>query len=349
MSIKKLEDGRFEVDVRPRGRDGKRIRKKFDRKADAHSFEKSIIAKYQNKDYLSRPADKRRMSEFVELWWMLLGRNLPYANRRLNTINGICRDMEDPMLYQVDSKCIVAYRAYRLEQGIKASTINHDLFALSGVFKTMAKIGEYHGENPVSTLSPLKEVRSEMSYLTAREIDTLLSQLVGDYYRIAVLCLATGARWGEAYSLKAENIVHNNVMFSHTKNGDKRVVPISQDIADIVKNRESGRLFRVSYSRFRKMMKEAKPNLPDGQAAHALRHTFATHFMMKGGNIITLQRILGHSDVSQTMTYAHFSPDYLADAVNYNPLTSASALCPHPNDTSTLRPHLCGSEGVSGV
>jgi integrase len=339
MSIKKLEDGRFEVDVRPRGRDGKRIRKKFDRKADAYAFERSIIAKYQNNDYLSRPADKRRMSEFVELWWMLLGRNLQYAKSRLSTMNGICRDMEDPMLYQIDSRCLVDYRAYRLEIGIKASTINHDLFALSGVFKAMAKIDEYHGENPVATLSPLKEVRSEMSYLTASEIDVLLSQLVGDYYRIAVLCLATGARWGEAYGLKAENIIHNNVMFSHTKNGDKRVVPISQEVANIVKTRESGRLFRVSYSRFRKMMKEAKPNLPDGQAAHALRHTFATHFMMKGGNIITLQRILGHSDVSQTMTYAHFSPDYLTDAVSYNPLSTVS----------TLRPQIEGLLGVNEV
>ncbi|HDL7750893.1 TPA: tyrosine-type recombinase/integrase [Yersinia enterocolitica] len=339
MSIKKLEDGRYEVDVRPRGRNGKRIRKKFDRKADAHAYERDIVAKYQTNDYLSRPADKRRMSEFVELWWILLGRNLRYAKSRLSTMNGICRDMEDPMLYQIDSRCLVEYRAYRLGIGIKASTINHDLFALSGAFKAMAKIDEYHGENPVATLSPLKEVRSEMSYLTTNEIETLLSQLVGDYYRIAVLCLATGARWGEAYGLKAENIVHNNVMFSHTKNGDKRVVPISQEIADIVKTRESGRLFRVSYSRFRKMMKEAKPNLPDGQAAHALRHTFATHFMMKGGNIITLQRILGHSDVSQTMTYAHFSPDYLADAVSYNPLSTVT----------TLRPQKEGLLGVNEV
>jgi len=338
MSIKKLEDGRFEVDVRPRGRDGKRIRKKFDRKADAHAYERSIIAKYQNNDYLNRPADKRRMSEFVELWWMLLGRNLPYARRRLSTINGMCRDMGDPMLYQIDSRCLVDYRAHRLNEGVKASTINHDLFALSGIFKSMANIDEYHGENPVALLEPLKEVRSEMSYLTSKEIETLLSQLKGDYYRIAVLCLATGARWGEAYGLKAENIVHNNVMFSHTKNGDKRVVPISPDVADIVKTHESGQLFRVSYSRFRKMMKQAKPNLPDGQAAHALRHTFATHFMMKGGNIITLQRILGHSDVSQTMTYAHFSPDYLAEAVSFNPLSSVS----------TLRPQIEGLMGQTG-
>ncbi|WP_425256057.1 tyrosine-type recombinase/integrase [Kosakonia oryziphila] len=65
------------------------------------------------------------------------------------------------------------------------------------------------------------------------------------------------------------------------------------------------------------------------QAAHALRHTFATHFMMKGGNIIVLQRILGHSDISQTMTYAHFALDYLQDAVSYNPLSDVSTLCPH--------------------
>lgn len=339
MSIKKLEDGRFEVDVRPRGREGKRIRKKFDRKTDAHAYERSIIAKYQNYDYLNRPADKRRLSEFIETWWILLGRNLPYARRRLSTVNGICRDMNDPMLYQIDSRCLIEYRADRLERGIKASTINHDLFALSGIFKAMGAIDEFHGENLVATLAPLREVRSEMSYLTDVEIDTLLTSIKGDYYRIAILCLATGARWGEAYGLKAENIIQNNVMFSHTKNGEKRVVPISQEVADIVKNRETGRLFKVSYSRFRKMMKAAKPNLPDGQAAHALRHTFATHFMMKGGNIITLQRILGHADVSQTMTYAHFSPDYLADAVSFNPLSKVS----------TLRPHFEGQKGVNGV
>lgn len=339
MSIKKLEDGRFEVDVRPRGRDGKRIRKKFDRKADAHAYERSIIAKYQNNDYLNRPTDKRRLSEFLETWWMLLGRNLPYASYRLSTASGICRDMNDPMMYQIDARCLIDYRALRLERGIKASTINHDLFALSGIFKTMGAIGEFHGENLVATLAPLREVKSEMSYLTESEVDCLLSSLKGDYYRIAVLCLATGARWGEAYGLNAENIIHNNVMFSHTKNGGKRVVPISQEIADIVKTRETGRLFRVSYSRFRKMMKAAKPNLPKGQAVHALRHTFATHFMMKGGNIITLQRILGHADVSQTMTYAHFSPDHLVDAISFNPLSKVS----------TLRPQLTGQKGVNGV
>lgn len=38
MSIKTLDDGRYEVDIRPRGREGKRIRKRFDKKIRGKSF-----------------------------------------------------------------------------------------------------------------------------------------------------------------------------------------------------------------------------------------------------------------------------------------------------------------------
>lgn len=54
--------------------------------------------------------------------------------------------------------------------------------------------------------------------------------------------------------------------------------------------------------------------------SHVLRHSFASHFMMAGGNIIVLQRILGHSDIRVTMRYAHFAPDHLEEAVHNNPL-----------------------------
>ncbi|EGL8524026.1 tyrosine-type recombinase/integrase [Salmonella enterica] len=328
MSVKKLKDGRYEVDVRPRGRDGKRIRKKFDRKADAHAYERSVISKYQDKDYLSRPADRRRLSELIALWWQLIGRNKRYATRLLSALNGICNDMGDPMLYQINTRCLIDYRGYRLKRGIKATTINHDLSVFSSMLKSMAEIDEFYHENPVALINPLREEKTDMTYLALEEIERLLEICSGDYYRIAVLLLATGARWGEAYALKAENIIGNRIVFTLTKNGKRRVVPVSDDVIDVIRGRDTGRLFKVSYSTFRRLMKEAKPNLPDGQAAHALRHTFATHFMMKGGNIVALQRILGHADISQTMVYAHFAQDYLQDAVNYNPLNGMSTIRP---------------------
>lgn len=44
---------------------------------------------------------------------------------------------------------------------------------------------------------------------------------------------------------------------------------------------------------------------------HMLRHTFASHFVMSGGNILALQKILGHSSLNMTMVYAHLAPDFL--------------------------------------
>lgn len=60
--------------------------------------------------------------------------------------------------------------------------------------------------------------------------------------------------------------------------------------------------------------------LPKGQASHALRHTFASHFIQNGGNILTLQKILGHSSLAMTMRYVHLAPEHLAEAVKLNPI-----------------------------
>ncbi|KFF47984.1 hypothetical protein GY26_16870 [Gammaproteobacteria bacterium MFB021] len=66
-------------------------------------------------------------------------------------------------------------------------------------------------------------------------------------------------------------------------------------------------------------VKEAGIQLPKGQRTHVLRHTFASHFMMNGGDVLTLQKILGHQTITMTMRYAHLSPDHLADAIKYAP------------------------------
>lgn len=47
--------------------------------------------------------------------------------------------------------------------------------------------------------------------------------------------------------------------------------------------------------------------------------------MMNGGNILTLQRILGHANVTMTMRYAHFSPDHLQEAKRLNPLAGRTS------------------------
>lgn len=83
-----------------------------------------------------------------------------------------------------------------------------------------------------------------------------------------------------------------------------------------------GKLFTPCRKAFERAVKRAGIVLPEGQCTHMLRHTFANHFMMNGGNILVLKEILGHADIKMTMIYAHFSPAHLEDAFLRNPLTS---------------------------
>lgn len=55
---------------------------------------------------------------------------------------------------------------------------------------------------------------------------------------------------------------------------------------------------------------------PVARAWHTLRHSFASHYIMQGGNILALQKILGHSDIKMTMAYAHLAPDFLGEEMN---------------------------------
>lgn len=61
---------------------------------------------------------------------------------------------------------------------------------------------------------------------------------------------------------------------------------------------------------------------------HSLRHTFASMFIRAGGNLIALQKILGHTDMKMTLAYAHLAPDFLAqdmERIHYPSNQSADA------------------------
>ncbi|MCX6224497.1 MAG: tyrosine-type recombinase/integrase [Bacteroidia bacterium] len=57
---------------------------------------------------------------------------------------------------------------------------------------------------------------------------------------------------------------------------------------------------------------------------HYLRHTIATHLIMKGGTLKEVQEILGHKTMTMTLRYAHLSQDHKKKAVNLlNGLTAS--------------------------
>lgn len=70
----------------------------------------------------------------------------------------------------------------------------------------------------------------------------------------------------------------------------------------------------LSRKYFKKAQKDA--GIANRIRFHDLRHTYASQFMMSGGDIFTLQRLLGHKSLDMTMKYAHLSPSYLDKAAN---------------------------------
>ncbi|MDP9770844.1 UNVERIFIED_ORG: hypothetical protein J2S99_004254 [Atlantibacter hermannii] len=73
MSIKKLEGGQYEVDVWPRGRNGKRIRRRLTKKQEAVLFERYVLANADKKEWLSASVNRRTLSEFLDTRWLLYG------------------------------------------------------------------------------------------------------------------------------------------------------------------------------------------------------------------------------------------------------------------------------------
>lgn len=329
MSAKQTKDG-WKVDFRCGGADGKRYRKTCPTKAEAERYQKFVEAKHvtTGKPWESKPKDKRLLSELVSLWSEHFGAKLIKHNDRRLKLNYMVSRLGNPIAAQLTPAEFNRFLSSRLNEGKKPSTINESIMCINAVYNGLFRIGEIDFENPVSSIKKMKDRQSEMQFLTTKQTGRLLSILKSDNQNemelVVRVCLSTGSRWGEAAGLTDSRVQNNKVIFTETKNGKNRSIPIATDLFEALKEHskkvKTNKLFSISMTRFNSVLVKAEIDLPKGQKTHVLRHTFASHFMINGGNILSLKEILGHSDISMTMRYAHLSPNHLTDAIKYSVL-----------------------------
>lgn len=113
---------------------------------------------------------------------------------------------------------------------------------------------------------------------------------------IATICLATGSRRGEAQALTPDKVRNQLVTFVNTKGKRIRSISMAQKLEEqIHRHFKQHGLFSKCLNNFDKALAKSRLPVPAGQSSHVLRHTFASHFVINGGNILTLQKILGHT------------------------------------------------------
>lgn len=336
MTVRKLSDGQWVADFytvnRSDGKQGKRVRKKFSTKGEAIAFENYTLQKIEDTPWLGDGKDKRRLSELVHLWFERHGITLRDGEKRKSAMLWAAECMGSPLAIEFSAQLFTAYRAKRLDgqfartkrvSQVSPRTMNLEHAYFLAVFNELKRIGEWTAPNPLENVRQFRVDESEMAYLTIEQIDQLLQECrdssAKDLETIVKICLATGARWSEAETLRRSQISAGKVTFIKTKGKRNRTIPLDLDlIGELPK--KNGALFTPCYYAFRNALERAGIDLPAGQLTHVLRHTFASHFMMNGGNILVLQKILGHTDIKMTMRYAHFAPNHLEEAARLNPL-----------------------------
>lgn len=330
MTIKKVKSG-WQVDIQPGGRGAKRIKKTLPTKAEALAWERHVRAKNQeNSEWMPIKKDPRKLSDLVELWYEHHGSTLNAGKDTKNRLHAMCVAMEDPRADQFTADIFVSYRTKRLAAGITANNMNREHSYLRAVFNELIRLEHWKRENPLRNIRSIRIQERELTYLTLDQIRGLLEELGRGRNKhawlIAKVCLATGARWGEAEGLRTSQVRNGVIQFVQTKSSKARAVPIPEYLeAELWEHHkthsDSDQLFTSSWSAFREAVERQKLQLPEGQMTHVLRHTFSSYFMINGGNILTLQRILGHHSLTMTMRYAHLAPDHLQEARELNPLT----------------------------
>ncbi len=223
---------------------------------------------------------------------------------------------------QVTTWDIERYRARRLESITKA-TCNRDLDVLRHMLN-MAVEWEVIEKNPALKVKPHRLEQRAMRVLTLDEERALVKAAADHLKPLVTIAVNTGMRKGELLALEwdAVDTFHNIITVKHSKSGKVRHIPMSAIVAGTLKRirgAHEGCVFKYG-GKCAKNVKTAFASAVKTSGIrpcrfHDLRHTFATRLVLAGVDLPTVQRLLGHANISMTARYAHPSPEHIRAAV----------------------------------
>jgi integrase len=322
---------------------GKRVsliaeKRYLDVKKDYKSTFKELMGKYEE-NYQDQKSYKSSKGCYFGNFKTYFGEDTRLANIRYVHFETYCNHLKKKLT--------------RLGRIRKESSVNREMSCLRHMFAKAAE-WEMIERNPFEKGKSLlmKENNKRMRYLSEDEIDRLLEacQSRKHLHRIVMCALHTGMRRAEILKLKWNQVRDGFIYLRETKTNESRQIPINDQLAMVFKEirKEQGLSSEYVFT--------YKPNawklFEKGKAAghikerplhriergfyaalekagiedfrfHDLRHTFASHLIMKGASLKEVQELLGHKDIKMTMRYAHLSQENKKKAINLlNDLTT---------------------------
>lgn len=320
----------------------KRISKSFKRKYDAKQW-------LEQQEDLRAMGYQGRLSfaEAARNWWEHHSRNRKApssqkSDKRMIETTFIPFFKNRP-LDEITPDDIDQLIVFLKKKGISNTTTNRYLQVLRTILNHFLK-RRHILYNAVAIVGLLPQEEQAFDFLSLEEADQFLRFARQKYhsqrrwvYALYLMAMNTGMRWGEISALKWDRVDLQRKLIIVSRSYCKQTKQIREttkgrkirhiginskllpELASLAEKRSSlnelifakpnGNVLDIdNFKRdfFNKDMKQAELRRI---RFHDLRHTFASHYMMKGGNLYDLQKILGHSQVSQTERYAHLSPE----------------------------------------
>ncbi len=238
-------------------------------------------------------------------------------------------------LGKIEQKNVQDYLMYRVKKGISFRTANNILGDIK-IFLNWAIRLKYITENPAQHIKKFRVEKNPPKFIELANIEILLAASKASHlYPMVATALYTGMRLGELMRLEWNDIDFDkatltveNKIYKSTKNKKFRVIPLNKKLENILRRykKDTGRCFLNSLGlpyesdpkkEFKRITIESGLKLPIGW--HTLRHTFASHLIMSGVDIVTVSRLLGHSNISTTMIYAHLAQKHIETAIQKLP------------------------------
>ena len=286
-----------------------------------------------NEHGLQKNVTNPRIEDFA-VTYLARRQHLRFHKRDALSVKILLKYFKGQNLMSITPSCIEDYIGSRLKDGVANGTINRELTCLKRMFSLAIK-WEDAQFNPVKEVDFLKEPPGRTRYLSEAEANRLIRCTSDHIKPIIITALNTGMRLTEILSLKwnqvhIESVVNPNLELQVTKNNMKRHVPLNKDMVELLKDikmkndkksHPSEYVFLGKYGNpllsvkgpFKVALKKA--GISDFRF-HDLRHTFASHYVMNGGDLMSLKEIGGWSSMKMVERYAHLASDYKGKMVN---------------------------------